>query len=138
MLGRGPTRIFRGRDLWDEFYEEAGVANCNSVSLFDKHNVADTLTNFEAEQSGGAIDFMPGIRSVLLSYGRRHRKGTFDRNTRYYPFISSMDGYIFTDFPQCWKDDVEVYRENWMPKNCITIRGDKGQAAELLVKPALV
>ena len=96
----------------DEFYEAAGIQNCNSVALFDKHNVSDTLNHWQAEQTGGGIDFMPGIRSVLLSYGRKHRKGTFDRNTRYYPFISSMDGHISTDHPDSWKDRVEVYRGN--------------------------
>ena len=49
-----------------------------------------------------------------------------------------MDGYIFTDYRSCWKGYVDVYRENGMRTNCICIRGDKGQAAELFNRPALL
>lgn len=133
-----PTIIFRGQRIWDESCKAASIASANTVVLFDKHDVVDTLNNQQAIQAGEAIDYMPGIRSVLLSYGRDNRKGSFNPAERWRPYISCLDGYISTDYPDCWLNNVEAYGENWMPLHCIAIRGDKGQAAELLGKPALL
>lgn len=138
LPGPQPTIISRGQHIWEEFYEAAELGNAYTVAIVGKHHVADTLSNYQAIQSGQAIEFMPGIRSVLLSYGRDHRKGSFNRNERWHPFINSMDGYIFTDYSESWRGHVEVYRENWMPTQCIAIWGDKGQAAELLGTRAIL
>ena len=137
-LATEPCLIVRGKHIWSEFYWAAGLSNANTVALLDKHWVVDTLCERNAIRTGIKLEFLPGIRTVLLSYGRDHRKATFKRDEPWYPLINNMHGYIFTDYRECWRNTVEVYRENWMGMNCIAIRGDKGQAAELLNKPSLL
>ena len=52
--------------------------------------------------------------------------------------VASCDGYIFTDYRWSFHATVDVYREAWMPTNCIGVRGDKGQVARLLNIPTLL
>ena len=124
--GPPPTIIRRGQHIWDEFYEEVGVRTADTIGLFDKHDVVDTLNHNQAVYAGEAIDCIHGVRSILLSYGRDHRKASFKNWEAWYPFIGILDGYIFTDYRECWRDHVDVYRGNWMSTNCIAIKGDTG------------
>ena len=136
--GPPPTIIRRGQRIWDEFYEDVGVRTADIIALFDKHDVVGPLNYNQAVYVGEAIDRILGARSVLLSFGRNHPKARFRNSEPWNPFIRMLDGYIFTDYRECWRDHVEVYREDWMPTSCIAIRGDKGQAAELFKRPALL
>ena len=52
--------------------------------------------------------------------------------------VAEMDGVIFTDDRVGQHDYVDVYRESWFPKNTIAVKGDKGQIAAVLNKPALL
>ena len=132
---RPPTTVIRkGQHIWDEFYREVQVRTADTIGFFDKHDVVDELNRDQAIYAGEDIDRIPGVRSILLSFGRKHRKASFKHCEQWYPFVAMLDGYIFTDYRECWRNQVDVYRENWMGRNCIAIRGDKGQAAELFIE----
>ena len=74
----------------------------------------------------------------MCSYGHEHRQRSLDPRNGYYPLVAECDGYIFTDHRAGFYGNVDVYRDPWMPLNCIGVRGDKGQAADLLKKPVLL
>ena len=110
---RPPTTVIRkGQRIWDEFYAEVAVKTADTIGFFDKHDVADTLNEDQAIYAGEAVDRIPGVRSILLSYGREHRKASFNNAEQWYPFIAMLDGYICTDYRECWRDHVDEYREN--------------------------
>ena len=56
----------------------------------------------------------------------------------YHPMVAECDGHIFTDYREGHHRDVDVYREPWMKSNCVVVRGDKGQVADLMRKPVLL
>ena len=133
-------RLIRsGRGTWREFceainldYDPDGV-----VALFDKHHVVDTLSFEEAVNTGVYMDHLEGVTTLLCSYGKSHRRETFDRDQPWSPMVNECDGHIFTDMRE-GHPMVDVYREPWMSDTCVAIRGDKGQAAQLLGKPVLL
>ena len=52
--------------------------------------------------------------------------------------IAECDGYTFTDYDVGMHPSVDIYRESWMDINCIGVRGDKGQLAQLTRKPCIL
>ena len=48
------------------------------------------------------------------------------------PIHAECDGYIFTDYRIGYYRNVGVDRESWVARNCVAVRGDKGQVAQLL------
>lgn len=134
--------------LLQQFCDETGVTNSASVSLFDHHNVIDEMDWDTAKKVGVALDHLKDHASVLLSYGHSHRREAFLDDRPCYPMIAEMDGYIFTDVPQNSTNVVRVYQHDWMKNICndrgyaqcaiIGVSGDKGQAASLLGKPAIL
>ena len=71
------TTIRYGRHIWDEFHQELQVRTADTIGLFDKHNVIDEIDEDQATYASENLDRIPGVRDVLLSFGRNHRKGTF-------------------------------------------------------------
>ena len=134
-----PTITIRhGQHIWDEFYEELQIQTADTIGFFDKHDVVDELNEDQAEYAGEELDGILGVRTVLLSFGKKLRQASFFQWEQWYPSIAMLDGYIFTDFRECWRDQVDVYREPWMMTKCIGIRGDKGHAAELFNRPGVL
>ena len=57
--------------------------------------------------------------------------------------IELLDGYIFADIRYNHRPVVHVYQDNWVHEICercivIGVRGDTGQVAQLLNKPAII
>ena len=52
--------------------------------------------------------------------------------------IDECAGHIFTDFQIGVSSQLEIYRDDWMHRGCIGVRGDKGQVASLLRVPTLI
>ena len=61
-----------------------------------------------------------------------------DTSAAYHSMVAECDGHIFTDYREGYHRSVDVYREPWMATNCVVVRGDKGQVAELMRKPVLL
>ena len=136
-----PIRISSGAEIWNEFVGSTGLDRANAVALFDQHDVIDTLSHDEAEDIGVEIDSLVGIRSYLCSYGKRHRQDSNDDRNSWGVFVAEMDGMIFTDHRQAherYRNQVIIYRSDWMNNTCIGVTGDKGQVAELMNKPVLL
>ena len=140
----GPRResceIRGGGEVWREFCHVTAVCSTtlDAVALFDKHDVVDTLSRDEAIEVGIDFEHDDKVAALICSYGFRHREETFDRDAEFYPFVAECDGHIFTDYREGYRRWVDIYRERWMPTNVIGVRGDKGQIASLLARPALL
>ena len=140
--------ISRGGGLFHRFCQEVGVNECDSISLFDHHNVIDELRRNTAIKVGLDMDHFDEQCSVLLSYGHMHRRNVFSRENDWYPMVAEMDGYIFTDVRRGQSERVEVYQNSWMreichergyePNSIVGMTGDKGQAAYLLGRPVIL
>ena len=136
-----PIIIRSGHKVWNEFLQATGINVANTVALFDKHDVIDTLNREEAIESGCDLEHGVGVRNLVCSYGTCHRKETFDKNKVWYPFVNEMDGFIFTDQRKAegrYYNQINIYREDWMGITCIGVKGDKGQVAELIGKPVVL
>ena len=133
-----------GQELLQQFCLESGITDSVSMTLFDHHNVVDEMSYDTAARVGVELSHLENHASILLSYGHRHRKATFDETRACFPMIAELDGYIFTDFRCNWNASVHVYQDDWMNeayhdngrRQCaiIGVRGDKGQIAGLLSK----
>ena len=106
--------------------------------MLDHNGVINTLSEDEAVDTGVELDHLDGTVILMCSYGYEHRQRSLDPGNDYYPLVAECAGYIFTDYRAGFHGSVDVYRDPWMPPNCIGIRGDKGQAADLLMKPVLL
>ena len=110
-----PTTTIRdGQHIWDEFYQELQARTADTIGFYDKHDVVDELNEDQAVYAGEELDRIPEVRTVLLSFGRKRRKASFRYWEQWYPFVAMLDGYIFTDYRECWRNHVDVYREDWM------------------------
>ena len=132
-----------GRCIFDQFCNDTGLVQCNSVSLYDHPNVVDQMSKNTAIEVGVDLDHLVDHCSFLLSYGFSHRRDAFDDCRTCYPMIELLDGYIFTDIRHNQSSVVHVYQDSWMREICkrcivIGVRGDKGQVAQLLNKPAII
>ena len=133
-------RIRHGYDLWREFCECTGlnIYPDGVVVFFDKHNVVDTMTFDEACDTGISLDHMEKVTSFICSYGRNRREETFSQCVPWCAMIAECDGHIFTDYRVGYRGFVDVYREDWMERTTIGVRGDKGQIAQLMGKAVLL
>ena len=148
MPRRQNVVVSSGRNILRQFCWDVGIDECASISLFDHHNVIDEMKENEAKKLGVDLDHLMDHRSVLLSYGHMHRRETFYQDRPYFPMVAEMDGYIFTDTTRGQTEKVAVYQHEWMRNVCddkgyeqctiIGMTGDKGQAASLLGKPAIL
>lgn len=148
MARNHATTVSSGRRILQEFRRDTGIDECSSISLFDHHNVIDEMDVHTAVEVGVALDHLTDHRSVLLSYGHMHRLEAFASGRDCFPMVAEMDGYIFTDHRRRRSNVVEVYQHEWMKDVCddkgyeqcaiIGITGDKGQAASILGKPAIL
>ena len=136
----GELAIRYGEDVWKEFCSCTGIthATTRTAVMFDLHDVTDTMTHEEAARTGVEIDYLEHTVMLACSYGKRNRTRMFNRAAEWYPMIAECDGHIFTDFRDGWYKTVDIYRESWMDKTCIAVRGDKGQVAKLLEMPCLL
>ena len=129
-----------GNSVWNEFLHttQSSRSSITAAALFDHHHVVDTLSHLEACTVGVELDHNPVVVSYLCSFGREHRQRAFFEDVPYRPMIAELDGFIFTDYRHGRGAYVDVYRERWMTPNCVGIRGDKGQVASLLGRPAIL
>ena len=125
---------------WTQFLDASDLVDLprQAIALFDKHNVVDRMISRDATDVGTHLDFIEGARSLLCSFGNRYRQDAFVESLPYHPMIMEMDGHIFTDHRAGWHNTIDVYREGWMRPNCIGVRGDKSQVAELLGRPIIL
>ena len=138
-----PVTIGRGLHIWEQFCEQTFVNDPHTrvVSMIDQHDVVDTLEDEdEAADAGVKLEAIDHSVNLLCSLDKNHghRKKSFNPDAAFRDFIVELDGYIFTDVRENWEPEVSVYRENWMELNCIGVRGDKGQVAQLFGKPVLL
>ena len=104
-----PTTTIRyGRHIWDEFYQQLQIRTADTIGLYDKHDVIDELNEDQAEYAGENLDRILGVRNVLLSFGKRHRRATFAQWEQWNPFVEMLDGYIFMDHRECWRNQIDV------------------------------
>ena len=129
-----------GAREWSEFLRASNLHSLpwHAIALFDLHNVVDQMNFRDAVDVGVDLDHTEWVLPLLCSFGHRYRQGTFDANLSYRPMIMEMHGFIFTDFRVGWNNTIDVYRESWMPPNCIGVKGDKSQVAELLGRPTIL
>ena len=133
--GLGCTEIRNGGHLWQQFLDATNLRRARAVALYDMHHCLDTFSKKEAEWLSIEIDHMQRIGNVVCSKsgkGSEHRRRAFDQTKNMWPIVEVCDGVIFTDFAVGRHRCVDVYREYWMNERTIAVRGDKGQAAELL------
>ena len=69
--------IASGRYIFDQFCNDTGLVQCNSVSLYDHHNVVDQMSKNTAIEVGVDLDHLVDHCSFLLSYGFSHRRDLF-------------------------------------------------------------
>ena len=127
-----------GYNIWREFKLATNLDDCEVVSLLDKHDVVDNMARHEAENVGVDLDHKDYVCTLLCSYGKDKRLTAFDSSQPWYPMIAECDGYTFTDYHVGTHPSVDIYREAWMDINCIGVRGDKGQLAQLTRKPCIL
>ena len=130
-----------GVHILNEFREVTGLNHPDTyvVSMFDQHHVADSILDWDvACDAGVKLELINNSVNLLCSFGHNHRRESFRRDSPWHPFIAELDGYIFTDYRVGYRRTVAVYRENWMEMNCVGVRGDKGQVAQLIGKPTLL
>ena len=129
-----------GNSVWNEFLHttQSLRSSITAAALFDHHHVVDTFSHREACTVGVELDRNPAVVSYLCSLGREHRQRAFLEDVPYRPMIAELDGFIFTDDRHGKGAYVDVYRERWMTPNCVETRGDKGQVASLLGRPAIL
>ena len=84
------------------------------------------------------MDHEEQLIPLLCSYGKRHRRRAFLPQATFAPMIDDCAGHIFTDERIGVSSQVEIYRDDWMHRGCIGVRGDKGQVASLLRVPTLI
>ena len=127
-------------NVWRTFCQMTGLSHpdSHSVVMLDHGGVINTVSADEACDTGVERDHLDGTVTLMCSYGYGHRQESLDPTNDYYPLVAECAGYIFTDYRTGFHESVDVYRDPWMPLNCIGIRGDKGQAADLLKKPVLL
>ena len=106
--------------------------------MLDHHGVIDTMSFDQACQTGVDLDHCDDVTTFMCSFGKRHRRDALSTSAAYHPMVAECDGHIFTDYREGYHCDVDVYREPWMESNCVGIRGDKGQVADLMRKPVLL
>ena len=128
--------IRHGNAVWNEFW--AHLQYANTLAMFDKHHVVDAMTFKEAVYVGVELDHIQGMAGIVCSFGFKHRQQLFTPGAPWAPMVAECEGYVFTDYPTGNYRDVDVYREVWMAKNCIGVRGDKGQVASLLRRPCIL
>ena len=137
----GQVGIRYGKAVWNDFIDATQSErrpNISATVLFDHHNVVDTMSRSEAATVGVELDHNPVVVSYLCSFGKKKRDRPFKKRAEYRPLIESLDGYIFTDFRVGWYNTVDVYREPWMGRRSVGVRGDKGQVASLLRSPTIL
>ena len=106
--------------------------------MLDHHGVIDTMTPQQARHTGVDLDHCNEVTTLMCSFGRQHRRDAMNTRAAYHSMVAECDGHIFTDYPLGHQRSVDVYRESWMGSNCVGVRGDKGQVAELMRKPVLL
>ena len=136
----GELAIRHGKHVWREFCSCTGISNATirSAVMLDFHDVIDTMNHEEAARTGVELDHLENTVTLACSYGHSKREHMFDRDAEWCPMIAECDGHIFTDYREGWHRTVDIYREDWMQKTCIAVRGDKGQVAKLLEMPCLL
>ena len=136
----GGVCIRKGTEVWREFCDATRLRYYRDglCVLIDLHHVIDTMDHEESISLGVTLDHIEKATTILCSFGHAHRRKAFDITAEFYPIINECDGYIFTDYRQGYYESVDVYREPWMAKNCVGVRGDKGQVAKLIGLPVLL
>ena len=72
-----PVDIRRGEDMWREWMHTTSLDKVRRCALFDMHDVVDTLDKDQAIDVGVDLDHLESIGSVICSFGKSHRHGTF-------------------------------------------------------------
>ena len=137
---RRRTEIRNGGSIWHDFCNASGVLHpsCRVVVMLDHHGVIDTMTPQQARHTGVDLDHCNEVTTLMCSFGRQHRRDAMNTRAAYHSMVAECDGHIFTDYPSGHHRSVDVYREPWMGSNCVGVRGDKGQVAELMRKLVLL
>ena len=128
--------IRHGNAVWNNFWSP--LQHADTLGIFDKHHVLDTMWFDEAAYVGVELDHIEGMAGITCSRGRKWRQQLFAPDAPWAPMVAECEGYVFTDYPVGYHRDVDVYREDWMAENCIGVRGDKGQVASLLRRPCIL
>ena len=137
---RGPVLVREGHNVLQEWISVTCVDHCDvrAIAIFDKHDVVDTLGHQESVNTIVDLDHIPGLCTLICSFGHRFRRKTFWADNTYAPFIQGVDGVIFTDVRKNGCREVRIYREQWMHPRIICVDGDKGQVAALLGRPVVL
>ena len=129
--------VRHGGHIWREWLDICNLNDCPVIAMFDHHGVVDTLDDETAIGTGVALSHLD-IPSILCSYGAAHVFAALNPNTEYHPFISELDGAIFTDVREHRFHDCDVYRPPGYPEWAIRIGGDKGCVNRLLGRPGIL
>ena len=132
--------IRRGKRIWEEFTHATYIDHESTqvVALFDQHDVVDTMTYDQAATVGVGIEHIDNVVPLICSFGKAHRKETFNEHAEWSPMVDECKGYVFTDYRDGFYRTVDVYKEDWMMDNCIGVKGDKGQVAALFGLPCVL
>ena len=131
-----------GQLLWADWSELCHLRDARCVTMFDKHDVVDTLDWEEAADVGVSLDhlgygtynYMPVI---LCSRGIGWAHTAFQARAPWRPFVAELDGYVFTTDEKS-RLPVRVWQLPHLPPKAICTNGDKGTVSRLLGVPTLL